>query len=332
MLLNIHNKNLEIIGILDNESQDAIGYSEDKWTRDLETGSSVYEFTAFNRKLSYETVYTNPFNCLNVGNYVSFNYDGEDHVFKIMSVEKTGTETYCYCENLNLELRNEMVGAYDSGKDALTIEEHISKMHLLDYVNMTTGINELSNVGKVVSFTNEETKFSRLLALFKAFDAEHKFTTNLRPNGKVKEFRVDIYKKRESDGTGGVGRFVKDKILRKGENIKSLKEKQDILEIFNMTLPKGVKKVTRVTQEKKPTVNSNEVVVSSNMVNASGTLSIENIQTILKLCYEYRILPSGVISQLYLESFWGNSNVARVDNNWSGMTWTGNGNRPSVSL
>lgn len=329
MLLNIHDKDLKIIGILDNESQDAIGYSEDKWTRELETGSSVYEFTAFNRKLSYETVYTNPFNCLNVGNYVSFNYDGEDHVFKIMSVEKTGRETYCYCENLNLELRNEMVGTYDSGKDALTIEEHISKMRLLDYVNMTTGINELSNVGKAVSFTNEETKLSRLLALLKAFGAEHKFTTKLNPNGKVKEFRIDIYKKRESDGSGGVGRFVKDKILRKGENIKSLKEKQDILEIFNMTVPKGIKKVTRVTQEKKPTVNSNEVVVSSNMVNASGTLSIENIQTILKLCYEYRILPSGVISQLYLESFWGNSNVARVDNNWSGMTWTGNPNRPS---
>lgn len=329
MLLNIHDKNLKIIGVLDNESQDAICYSEDKWTRDLETGSSVYEFTAFNRKLSYETVYTNPFNCLNVGNYVSFNYDGEDHVFKIMSVEKTGTDTYCYCENLNLELRNEMVGAYDSGKDALTIEKHISKMHLLDATNMVIGLNELSNVGKTVSFTNEETKLSRLLALFKEFGAEHKFTTKLNSNGTVKEFRVDIYKKRESDGTGGVGRFVKDKILRKGENIKSLKEKQDILEIFNMTVPKGIKKVTRVTQEKKPTINSNEVVVSSNMINANGTLSIENIQTILKLCYEYRILPSGVISQLYLESFWGNSNVARVDNNWSGMTWTGNPNRPS---
>ena len=329
MLLNIHDKNLNIIGILDNESQDAVGFKEDKWTRELETGSSVYEFTAYNRKLSYETVYTNPFNCLNVGNYVSFNYDDEDHVFKIMSVEKTGTETYCYCENLNLELRNEMVGAYDSGKDALTIEEHISKMYLLNYTNMSIGLNELSNVGKAVSFTEEETKLSRLLALFQAFGAEHKFTTKLNSRGKVKEFKVDIYKKRESDGTGGVGRFVKDKILQKGENIKSLKEKQDILEIFNATTPKGIKKVTRVTQEKKPTVNSNEVVVSSNMINASGTLSIENIQTILKLCYEYRVLPSGVISQLYLESFWGNSNVARVDNNWSGMTWTGNPNRPS---
>ena len=335
MLLNVHDKNMEIIGILDNESQDAIGYSEDKWTRDLETGSSVYEFTAYNRKLSYETVYINPFNCLNIGNYVSFNYDGEDHVFKIMSVEKNGRETYCYCENLNLELRNEMVGAYDSGKDELTIEEHISKMRLLDYVNMTTGINELSNVKKAVSFSDEETKLSRLLALFQAFGAEHKFTTKLRSNGKVKEFRVDIYKKRDSNGNGGVGRFVKDKILRKGENIKSLKEKQDILEIFNMTVPKGTRKVTRVTQviplekEKKPTVNSNEIIVRSNMINANGTLSIENIQTILKLCYEYRILPSGVISQLYLESFWGNSNVARVDNNWSGMTWTGNPNRPS---
>ena len=335
MLLNVHDKNLKIIGILDNESQDAIGYSEDKWTRDLETGSSVYEFTAYNRKLSYETVYTNPFNCLNIGNYVSFTYDGEDHIFKIMSVEKTGTETYCYCENLNLELRNEMVGAYDSGKDELTLEKHISKMQLLDYTNMVIGLNELSNVKKTVSFSDEETKFSRLLALFQTFGAEHKFTTKLYPNGKVKEFKVDIYKKKDSDGNGGVGRFVKDKILRKGENIKSLKEKQDILEIFNMTVPKGIRKVTRVTQviplekEKKPTVNSNEIIVRSNMINANGTLSIENIQTILKLCYEYRVLPSGVISQLYLESFWGNSNVARVDNNWSGMTWTGNPNRPS---
>ena len=335
MLLNVHDKDLKIIGILDNESQDAIGYSEDKWTRDLETGSSVYEFTAYNRKLSYETVYTNPFNCLNIGNYVSFTYDGEDHIFKIMSVEKTGTETYCYCENLNLELRNEMVGAYDSGKDELTLEKHIAKMQLLGYTNMVIGLNELSNVKKAVSFSDEETKLSRLLALFQAFGAEHKFTTKLHSNGKVKEFKVDIYKKKDSDGNGGVGRFVKDKILRKGENIKSLKEKQDILEIFNMTVPKGIRKVTRVTQviplekEKKPTVNSNEIIVRSNMINANGTLSIENIQTILKLCYEYRILPSGVISQLYLESFWGNSNVARVDNNWSGMTWTGNPNRPS---
>lgn len=335
MLLNVHDKDLKIIGILDNESQDAIGYSEDKWARDLETGSSVYEFTAYNRKLSYETVYTNPFNCLNIGNYVSFNYDGEDHIFKIMSVEKTGTETYCYCENLNLELRNEMVGAYDSGEDELTLEKHISKMQLLDYTNMFIGLNELSNVKKAVSFSDEETKLSRLLALFQAFGAEHKFTTKLHSNGKVKEFKVDIYKKKDSDGNGGVGRFVKDKILRKGENIKSLKEKQDILEIFNMTVPKGIRKVTRVTQviplekEKKPTVNSNEIIVRSNMINANGTLSIENIQTILKLCYEYRVLPSGVISQLYLESFWGNSNVARVDNNWSGMTWTGNPNRPS---
>ena len=335
MLLNVHDKDLKIIGILDNESQDAIGYSEDKWTRDLETGSSVYEFTAHNRKLSYETVYTNPFNCLNIGNYVSFTYDGEDHIFKIMSVEKTGTETYCYCENLNLELRNEMVGAYDSGKDELTLEKHIAKMQLLDYTNMVIGLNELSNVKKAVSFSDEETKLSRLLALFQAFGAEHKFTTKLHSNGKVKEFKVDIYKKKDSNGNGGVGRFVKDKILRKGENIKSLKEKQDILEIFNMTVPKGIRKVTRVTQviplekEKKPTVNSNEIIVRSNMINANGTLSVENIQTILKLCYEYRILPSGVISQLYLESFWGNSNVARVDNNWSGMTWTGNPNRPS---
>lgn len=37
-------------------------------------------------------------------------------------------------------------------------------------------------------------------------------------------------------------------------------------------------------------------------------------------CSKRNLLPSGCISQLYLESWWGASNVARVDNNWSGMT------------
>lgn len=329
MQINIHNKDLEFIGLLDNDSQHTVNYGDDKWTRTLETGSSVYEFTAFKKDLDYSDEYSNPFNNLKVGNYVSFNYEGEDFLFKIMSTERTGDEVYCYCENLNLELRNEMVGGFDSSDKDRTLEDYIKDMKLIEYTNMSIGINEVNQVRKKLSFTNDETKLARLLSLLSEFGAEHRFYTKLKPNGQIKEFKLDIFTKQDVNGNGGYGRMVEDIILRKGDNVKSLKEKEDILEIWNATRPVGKKTITRVTQNKQPVKNEEQVVVKSNMVNANGSLSIENIQTILELCYEYRLLPSGVISQLYLESFWGNSNVARVDNNWSGMTWTGNPNRPS---
>lgn len=329
MQINIHNKDLEFIGLLDNDSQHTVNYGDDKWTRTLETGSSVYEFTAFKKDLDYSDEYSNPFNNLKVGNYVSFNYEGEDFLFKIMSTERTGDEVYCYCENLNLELRNEMVGGFDSSDKDRTLEDYIKDMKLIEYTNMSIGINEVNQVRKKLSFTNDETKLARLLSLLSKFGAEHRFYTKLKPNGQIKEFKLDIFTKQDANGNGGYGRMVEDIILRKGDNVKSLKEKEDILEIWNATRPVGKKTITRVTQNKQPVKNEEQVVVKSNMVNANGSLSIENIQTILKLCYEYRLLPSGIISQLYLESFWGNSNVARVDNNWSGMTWTGNPNRPS---
>ena len=329
MKINVHNKNLELIGILDNDSQYTINYSEDKWTRTLATGSSVYEFTAFYKKLDYADEYSNPFNNLKVGNYVSFKYNGEDFLFKIMSTERNGKEVYCYCENLNLELRNELVGSFDSSDKLRTLEDYIKDMKLIEYTNMSIGINEVNQLTKKLSFTNDETKLARLLNLLSEFGAEHRFFTKLNPNGTIKEFKLDVFKKQNADGEGGYGKKVEDVILRKGVNVKNVKEKEEILNLWNATRPVGKKTITRVTQKKTPVKNKEQVVVSSNMVNANGSLSIENIQTILKLCYEYRLLPSGVISQLYLESFWGNSNVARVDNNWSGMTWTGNPNRPS---
>ena len=55
----------------------------------------------------------------------------------------------------------------------------------------------------------------------------------------------------------------------------------------------------------------------------------DTIQAILRSCATYGVLPSFAIVQLYVESYWGASSVGAKDNNWSGMTWTGNPNRPS---
>lgn len=47
------------------------------------------------------------------------------------------------------------------------------------------------------------------------------------------------------------------------------------------------------------------------------------LDKILSLCKHYDILPSFAITVLHYEALWGNSNVAKSDNNWGGMTWNG---------
>lgn len=332
MIINIHDKDLNIIGLIDNDSQNTVHYDDDTLTEDLETGSAVYEFTAFkNIVSSSETTQVNPFDSLVVGNWISFKLNNNQYLLKIVETERSWNEVYVYAEDLILELRNENTAPYSTEEDK-TIEEYIKDMKLLSYTGMSIRINEAGTLKKALEFSEAETKLSRLLSLFSEFGVEHEFNLELRPNGHVKNFYVDIRLPYNiSTNEGGVGDYVSNRILKEGKDFKTISEKQNILEIYNMTRPVGKTTVERVSisDEKRTVVAKNAVTVSSNMINANGTLSIENIQTILKLCYEYRLLPSGVISQLYLESFWGNSNVARVDNNWSGMTWTGNGNRPS---
>ncbi len=53
------------------------------------------------------------------------------------------------------------------------------------------------------------------------------------------------------------------------------------------------------------------------------------LDKILAKCKEHDILPSYAITVLHFEGLWGQSSVGRADNNWGGMTWTGQGNRPS---
>lgn len=53
------------------------------------------------------------------------------------------------------------------------------------------------------------------------------------------------------------------------------------------------------------------------------TLTQEVLDKILKVCKHYDILPSYAITLLHYEGLWGNSNTAKLNNNWGGMTWNG---------
>ncbi|HEM3554786.1 peptidoglycan amidohydrolase family protein [Streptococcus suis] len=53
------------------------------------------------------------------------------------------------------------------------------------------------------------------------------------------------------------------------------------------------------------------------------------LDKILANCKKHDILPSYALTILHYEGLWGTSAVGKADNNWGGMTWAGQGNRPS---
>ncbi|MDW8574910.1 peptidoglycan amidohydrolase family protein [Streptococcus suis] len=60
-----------------------------------------------------------------------------------------------------------------------------------------------------------------------------------------------------------------------------------------------------------------------------AVLKKDVLEKILANCKKHDILPSYALTILHYEGLWGTSAVGKADNNWGGMTWTGQGNRPS---
>lgn len=84
-------------------------------------------------------------------------------------------------------------------------------------------------------------------------------------------------------------------------------------------------KTSRTEPTEKATARKEEGDLSFN-----GTILKKAVlDKILANCKKHDILPSYAITVLHFEGLWGTSAVGKADNNWGGMTWTGQGNRPS---
>ncbi|OFI48519.1 hypothetical protein BG261_06375 [Floricoccus tropicus] len=54
--------------------------------------------------------------------------------------------------------------------------------------------------------------------------------------------------------------------------------------------------------------------------NNQYLISQENIRLVINAARLYNLKPSFLITQMFIESHWGDSNVGRIDNNWSGIS------------
>lgn len=91
-----------------------------------------------------------------------------------------------------------------------------------------------------------------------------------------------------------------------------------------------VKQVTETkTSQTEPTEKATESKEDGDLSFNGAILKKAVLEKILANCKKHDILPSYALTILHYEGLWGTSAVGKADNNWGGMTWTGQGNRPS---
>lgn len=241
MLLTIHDANLQKVAFVDNSKQNTLNYYADTWVRSLPTGSSTFEFTVFKKAIKSDTALTKAYQYLNERAWVSFKFKGKSFIFNVMTVEEDEQTIKCYCENLNLELINEIANPYKATK-AMSFAEYCEAMDLLNYTHLSIGINEVSDKKRTIEWQGQETKLARLLSLAKNFDAEIEFDTQLNADSTIKKFSVNVYHEND-DNHQGVGRIRNDIQLKYGKNIKSIRRKVDKTGIFNTIRPTGKRTV-----------------------------------------------------------------------------------------
>lgn len=312
--------------MLDNEKQGTLNYFDDTWTRQLTTGSSVFEFSVYKKTLLGDNPLNHKYHALNDQAFVSFVHKGKVQLFNIMQVDETETKIRCLCENLNLELLNEYCNPYKATK-AMSFEEYLVAFDILNWGALTIGTNEVKDKRLTLEWTGQDTKLARLLSIANNFDAEIEFETQLHNNHTFKAFIVNVYKEYEEGVSYGVGRDRSDVVLRYQKNVTGITKKLDKRQIYNAIRPYGKKTVkgervisNPVTRKVTKTVGSNRTYLGGDLKYYGHTIKKANVQAIINYAVQYNILPSGIITQLYLESFWGDSTVGRRDNNWSGMT------------
>ncbi|MGT1663474.1 glucosaminidase domain-containing protein [Streptococcus agalactiae] len=322
----IHDSKLHPVLLLDNDKQGALNYYDDLWTRQLTTGSSAFEFSVYKKTLLGDNPLNHKYHALNDQAFVSFVHKGKVQLFNIMKVEETETKIRCLCENLNLELLNEYCNAYKATK-AMSFEEYLVEFDILNWGALTIGTNEVKDKKLTLEWTGQDTKLARLLSIANNFDAEIEFETKLNFNHTFKQLIINIYKEYEEGKSYGVGRDKTDVILRYQKNISGIRKTVDKRQIYNAICPYGKKNVkgervisNPVTRKVTKTVGSNRTYLGGDLKYYGHTIKKANVQAIINYAVQYNILPSGIITQLYLESFWGDSTVGRRDNNWSGMT------------
>lgn len=233
MLISIHDKTLQRVAFIDNEKPGTLHFFDDVWHRYLTEATSTFDFSVPKTGNAAHRYLTEK-------NYVSFQYEGQDYLFNIMRTEETEDDLACYCENLNLELLNEMSPAFksDGAKPFVWYFNNSDIVGGQNFSDLVLGINEVSDYSRSLEWEGADTKLARLLSLVNKFDAECEFVTELNRDGTLNRIVLNIYKKHD-DTHQGVGTRRQDVTLYYGKEIDGIRRTVDKTGLYNAIYPQG---------------------------------------------------------------------------------------------
>lgn len=221
MLINVLNGSLKKVAILSNELPNAPSYYNDEFHDYLEQGATTFSFTVakmINNKLQDYTQF------LSDQSYFSFRKNGRDYLMtpsSEQSVHETSTEISFFCVSLDRELINEQANPL-TNTASHNIQWYFDQMGLISRTQITIGINEVSNLTRVINYDAQEPKLSRLISVINNFNAEFDFVTTLNNDGSLGTVVLNIYKENDGQNAQGVGTKRDDVRLTFGKNIEDV--------------------------------------------------------------------------------------------------------------
>lgn len=236
MKINILDNRLRKVGFIKRGHPDMPTFSSDTWHRYLAEGTSTFDFTVHK---FVNGVFQDYCKLINEQAYFSFRYKGKDYLFYVLNIVEDDYSIQLSCNNLNLELKNEMALSFKS-EEAQSLEWYLTKMEILNFARIRIAVNELSDRKRALTFDGQETKLARLISVIRQFEGEFEFETNLTKNGAFKELVLNIYHEHD-DNHQGVGRLRGDVKLRYGRELKGVQRTVDKSQLFNVLFATGTK-------------------------------------------------------------------------------------------
>lgn len=227
----IHDKNMRKVCALNNNIPGMLPYSNSQWHTYLEYSTSTFDFTIpkiVNGKLHDDVAY------INDQMYVSFYYDNTYHVFYVSQLVENDDSFQVTCNNTNLELAMESSRPLTSSNGAKSLEWYLQNLDLLGFAGLEIGINEISDKTRSITFDSQNgTKLEQLHSLMNQFDAEFIFRTELKRDGTLKRFIIDIYQQPD-EKHHGIGKVRGDVILYYQNGLKGVQVASDKTQLFNL--------------------------------------------------------------------------------------------------
>ena len=227
----IHDKNMRKVCALNNNVPGMLPYSNSQWHTYLEYSTSTFDFTIpkiVNGKMHEDVAY------INDQMYVSFFYDNTYHVFYVSQLVENDTSFQVTCNNTNLELAMESSRPLVSSNGAKSLEWYLQNLDLLGFAGLEIGINEIADKTRTITFDSQNgTKLEQLHSLMNQFDAEFVFRTELKRDGTLKRFIIDIYQQPD-EKHHGIGKVRGDVILYYQNGLKGVQVSSDKTQLFNL--------------------------------------------------------------------------------------------------